>query len=321
MPEKRRKYQYLFGPLLFYLEKLDNLRCLKIILALYFFLFSFGDCFASNTELNYRDHEIAAYRKAGYVESAIMQQVYVQLVAPDVQAQVQRLANEIAVANGVDMEFRVHIINEASLRTFSMGSGDIFIPIVYLDMVANRDEIAFGLAREIAVQHRLLHLRDMEESYNEDKRNQTIAFVSSLVVSSAINTVFTQVVVLPIHKKIMEELFDSKGVSPYMSLELQRFISFQRNLEYNQMSKDVGTLLGLFIGPLLGWAPEMITNETLKLITHMIDISNEDANTFRRKCKNELGLTYMGLAGFNPTAGNAVINKLEEWMSESESSK
>lgn len=293
------------------------MRLLQICLALIFFFLSLGKCFASNTELKYRDHEIAAYVKAGYVQASLLQQSYVQLVAPDVQLQLQQLANEIAVANGVDMMFRVHITNDTYLGTFSMGSGDIFIPIGYLDMIANRDEIAFGLAREIAIQHRLLHLRDMEENYNEDKRNQTISFISSLVISSAINTTFNHFVVLPIHKQIMDKIIDTKSVSPYMSIELQRLVMLQRNLQYRQMSQNVGSILGI----LLGWAPRMISNESLKLVSQMINVSNEDANSSRRNCKNELGLTYMGLAGFDPVAGNAVINKLEEWWNKIELSK
>lgn len=317
LPEKRRKHHYLSVLSFCCHNWLDNLLYLQICLALIIFSCNFGKCFASNTKLQYKDHEKAAYIKAGYFQAAMLQQAYVQLVAPDVQLQLQHLADEIAVANGADMTFRVHIINDNYLSTFSMGSGDIFIPIAYLDMVANRDEIAFGLAREIAMQHRLLHLRDMEEDYNENRRNQTISFFSSLVIGSAVNTAFNHIFVLPIHKKIMEELIDTKSVSPYMSIELQRFIILQKNLEYRQMSKNVGTILGI----LLGWAPDMITNETLKLVTHMINISNEDADASRRKLKNELGITYMGIAGFDPAAGNAVINKIEEWWNNIESSK
>lgn len=295
----------------------DKLRYLQICLAGMILSCGFVKCFASTDELQYRDHEIAAYVKAGYVQASLLQQSYVQLVAPDVQLQLQQLADEIAVANGVDMEFRVHITNDGYIGTFSMGSGDIFIPIGYLDMVANRDEIAFGLAREIAIQHRLLHLRDMEEDYTEGKRNQTISFVSSLVVSSAVNSAFNHFVVLPIHKKILEEVISTTTISPYWSKEMQRFIIMQRNLEYRQMSKNVGTILGI----LLGWAPRMMSNDLLKLVSHMMKVANEDADISRRKQKNELGLTYLSAAGFDPDAGNAVIKKTDEWWSKIESDK
>jgi len=320
LPDKIEKKLYSLWLFLLHSTELNGIRFLGTFLilgCLSFISFIFGNCFAADSDLNYWDHERAAYIKAGYVQASIMQQAYVQLVAPDVQLQLQRLANEIAVANGVDMEFRVHITNDSYLGTFSMGSGDIFIPIAYLDMVANRDEIAFGLAREIAIQHRLLHLRDMEENYSENKRYETISFFSSLVVSSAINTAFNQIVALPIHKSIMKELVETKGVSPYASLELQRLIGLQKNLEYRQLSEEVGNILGI----LLGWAPEKITNETLELVTHMVNIANEDANTIRRQHKNELGLTYMGIAGFDLSAGDAVINKLEDWWNKVESSK
>lgn len=318
MSGKEQENQYL-SVLQFCYSKLlvDKLCYLQICLAVTILSCGFGKCLASTNELQYRDHEIAAYVKAGYVQASLLQQSYVQLVAPDVQLQLQQLADEIAVANGVDMEFRVHITNDGYIGTFSMGSGDIFIPIGYLDMVANRDEIAFGLAREIATQHRLLHLQDMEEDYTEGNRNQAIFFISSLVVSSAVNSAFRHYVVFPINKKILEEVISTPNISPYMSVELQRSIIFQKNLEYRQMSKNVGTILGV----LLGWAPRIMSNDLLKRVSHLIEISNEDADTSRRKRKNELGLTYLSAAGFDPDAGNAVIKKIDEWWSKIKSDK
>ncbi len=318
MSETKQEDQYMSVPQFCNAKWLAGKLCyIQICLAVAIVTCSFGKCFASKDELQYRDHEITAYVKSGYVQASLLQQSYVQLVAPDVQLQLQKLADEIAVSNGVDLEFRVHITNDGYIGTFSFGSGDIFIPIGYLDMVANRDEIAFGLAREIAVQHRLLHLQDMEKVYTEQKRNQMIYFVSGLVVSSAVNSVFRHYVVFPIHKKILEEVVSAPNISPYMSVEMQRLIIFQKNLEYKQMSKNIAPILGV----LLGWAPRLITNETLMLISHMVKVADEDADTSRRKRKNQLGLTYMSAAGFDPDAGTAVINKIEEWWSKIESDK
>ena len=315
MPGKGRKHQYLSA--LIYRNGcwLDKTRYFQICLAVIIFSFNFGKCFATDTELQYRDHEIAAYVKAGYAQASILQQSYVQLIAPDVQFQLQQLANEIAVANGVDMKFRVHITNDSYIGTFSMGSGDIFIPLGYLDMVANRDEIAFGLAREIVIQHRLLHLQDMEEAYTENKRNQQLSLYSSIVISSAINSAFNYFVIFPINKRIMEELLGTPRIYPGMSEELTRYVIFEKNLQYRQMSGNVSSILW----NLLGWVPTRISNETLKLVSQTIKISNEDANASRRKYKNEWGLTYLGIAGFDPAAGNAVIKKIEEWWSTIES--
>ena len=307
--------RYLTIPLGWVVRWKYALRYLCYCLQAMFGIFLFGVCFATETKINYKEHEIAAYRKAGCAQASILQQTYVQLVAPDVQFQLQQLSNEIAVANGVDMTFHVHITNDGYIGTFSTGSGDIFIPIGYLDMVANRDEIAFGLAREIAIQHRLVHLNDMEKVYSENRRNQEFAFYSSLVVSTAVNSAFNYYVVFPINKKIVEEIIDIPRVSPQMSKELQRFVIFEKNLQYRQLSSNVGQILGI----LLGWAPRTISNETFKLVTHLIQVSNEDSDSSRRKNKNEIGLIYMRIAGFNPEAGIAVIGKIEDWWKTVES--
>ncbi len=261
------------------------------------------------TKLQYRDHEIDAYKKAGYFQSSLLQQSYIQLIAPDVHYQLQELANEIAGDNGVDMEFRVHIINDKSWNTFSLGSGDIFIPLLKLEMVANRDEIAFELAREIAVQHKFLHLLDMEERYTDRERDQAIATFSGIVISSAVSSAFNHFVVVPIHKNIMEQIIDIPEVSPYLSIELQHIVMLEKSLQYGNISKNIGTVLGT----LLGWAPNMISNQTYKLVVQMITVVNEDDNKSRRTRKDDWGLLYMSNAGYDPIAGHAVIEKINEF--------
>ncbi len=277
---------------------------------------SLGRSSFSATELKYREHEKLAYIRAGYAEASLYQQLYVQLVAPDVQLQLQKLTDEIAVQNGVDMDFRIHIINDLNLSILSLGSGDIFISMGYLDMVKDRDEIAFCLAREIAIQHRFVRLRDWEERYTEDKRNQIIARASSLLVTTVIHSAFNHYVATPIHTKIMEKIISFDKTSyPAMSPELMQVISLKKNLEYGEMSKNVGRI----IGPLLGKVPRFISDKSLKLIAQLLDNMAEEADTSRRKHKDDLGLAYMGAAGFDPAAGYSVIKKIGELQSDIDS--
>ena len=251
-----------------------------------------------------------AYVRSGYVEAALFQQSYVQLIAPDVQMQLQHLADEIAVANGVDMKFRVHITNDNYLGTMSTGSGDIFIPMIYLNMVSNRDEIVFGLAREIALQHRRIPLHDMEKIYQENQRNQMISQFSSLVLTSVIHSTFNYYVTSPLRNKIIDSLVDDPKVSPYLSAELQQYVGWEHMMWRNKMSEAVSPLLNMVLGPV----PSFVTNQSLKLVAHMITISAEESDDKRRNLKNELGLIYLGVAGYNPESGKAVIEKIEkEW--------
>ncbi len=291
-----------------------------IVIAVMVLFCGTGRTSISAAELKYREHEKLAYMKAGFAEASLYQQSYIQLIAPDVQLQLQNLADEIAVHNGVDMGFRVHVVNACRMGTFSTGSGDIFIPMCYLDMVENRDEIAFCLAREIAIQHRLIHLRDWEESYMANKRYQMISNISGLVVSTVIHTAFNHYVYSPIHGKIMEKIFDPEDyIYPYMYMDknLQRSQTFKMKQDYKQMS----SLLGAGLGPLTGWFPSLMTNKSLKMVSHLIKISYEEADAAKRKRKNDLGLTYMGVAGFDPEAGYSVIQKVEEWKSDMQTKK
>ncbi len=45
----------------------------------------------------------------------------------------------------------------------------------------------------------------------------------------------------------------------------------------------------------------------------------EEADSSRRKHKDDLGLAYMGVAGFDPEAGYSVIKKIEELQSDIDS--
>ena len=185
----------------------------------------------------------------------------------------------------------------------STGSGDIFIPIGYLNMVANRDEIAFGLAREIAVQHRLLHLQDMEKRYQENQRAQMISYLSSLVISTAISATFNYYVISPMHHKIMSEIGGSNDPTTYFWTR--------------KTAEDVGTLLNFA----LGWTPSMISSRILGLVSNLIVIVEEESDKSQRTRKNELGLVYLKVAGFEPSAGQEVIAKMEKWWSHVETQK
>ncbi len=253
------------------------------------------------------EEDAIAYQKvsnmqAGLANAALMQQMSSQLVAPDVQRQLQVLADEIGRASAVDIPFRVHLINGAYLATMSMPSGDIFIPIPYLTMVSNRDEMAFGLAREIAIQHQQLPLRDMEEQYRETEAYQAVSLVYGIVFSIATQAVFDHYVSAPIHRNIMKSF--RRPASDFGSA-----------LIYSQTSRNLYQIVNYF----LGWIPMLAYEKSLPALQSLMKLSAEDADATRRQLKNEAGLEYMKKAGFNSSAGEAVIAKLEEYWNRSES--
>jgi len=256
--------------------------------------------------------------QAAFAEAALMQQSGIKLVAPDVQDQLQSLAADIAVRSGVDMTFRVHITNDPYVGTFSLASGDIFLPTGYLNMVENRDEIAFGLAREIAIQHRQLPLRDLEARYIERQQQEMAAEVFGIVTSAAIHGVYYHYVTGPIHESIMKQIKlpvetilveDSSG-------RIRTAVSPSTYMQYRQ----VGSAVSGLISP-LGWIPGMATSVSLKMMSRLITVASEEVDVERRKQKNDLGLAYMEMAGYSSVAGENVIGKLEEFWEEHDSSQ
>ena len=256
--------------------------------------------------------------QAAFAEAALMQQSGIKLVAPDVQDQLQSLAADVAVRSGVDMTFRVHITNDPYVGTFSLASGDIFLPTGYLNMVENRDEIAFGLAREIAIQHRLLPLRDLEARYIERQQQEMAAEVFGIVTSAVIHGVYYHYVTGPIHESIMKQIKlpvqtilveDSSG-------KIGTTVSPSTYMQYRQVGNAVSGL----ISP-LGWIPGMATSVSLKVMSRLITVASEEADAERRKQKNDLGLAYMEMAGYSSAAGENVVRKLEQFWEEHESNK
>lgn len=264
---------------------------------------------------------VTAFKKkmqvqAAFAEAALMQQCGIKLIAPDVQSQLQYLATDIAVRVGTDMSFRVHITNDPYVGTMSLASGDIFLPTGYLNMVANRDEIAFGLAREIAVQHRQLPLRDMEARYLEERHREMVAEVYGIVTSAAIHGVYQHYVTRPIHQTIMKEIKipvqtilveDSRG-------GIKQAVSPSTQMQYRQVGESVSTLISPF-----GWVPSIATSASLKMISRLITVASEESDAGRRRHKNDLGLAYMEMAGYSPSAGQNVIQKLDQFWEEHES--
>ncbi len=275
------------------------------------------------TEEQSKYFEKRAFVKAAYTESGYMMQSQVQLVAPDVQQQLQFLADEIKVAAGVEMDFRVHITNNSYVGTMSTASGDIFVPIGYLNMVANRDEIAFGLAREIAIQHRQLPLQDMEEQYLVAQNDQMKTMVFGMVTSCATQSIFHYYVTGPIHDALMKEILEEielpvdviyvEASGGGIKAIPNRMGSITGDLNPYSSLRTISTVTSLPITMALGWVPNMATDMSLSMMSRLIKTADEEADSARRNYKNALGLTYMQMAGYDDTSGQQVIDKLEEW--------
>ena len=113
--------------------------------------------------------ELEAAVILGRASAAAMLQGSVVLFAPDLQQEIQNLAVEISNAACSHVRPIVHIINEPSINLFTLPSG-IFVFTGFIDKIENRDELAFGIAHEIA--HSCLGhgLSKMKYNLNEEQR-------------------------------------------------------------------------------------------------------------------------------------------------------
>jgi hypothetical protein len=139
---------------------------------------------------------------AANAESAYFQRENVQLIAPEVRQQIQDLADQISLAAGTDRRFKVFVLNQQILSTQSSANGDIYLPTGYLDMIEDRDELAFGLAREIGLQIKDLRLKEMKQQLQDARRTKRLNLFLKFAVTSAIESTYGTYALAPVTSAI-----------------------------------------------------------------------------------------------------------------------
>jgi hypothetical protein len=297
-------------------------------LALLFCLF-FDDAYGADEKLQAAEHR--ALIAAANTESAYLQRANVQLIAPEVQQQIQKLADEISLAAGSERHFRVFILNESFLSSQSFGNGDVFLTTSYLDMVEDRDELAFALAREIAMQVKDLRLKEMKQQLSDARRKNMWNFAFNTAISATIGGIYGTFALAPIEKAINRNTATPILVGIKMVAPPKAPISINRgaggvilpsapvglqpqgvSIENPQNVANAQSATGI-ISYFTDYVPNLITSKLEKITSHMVSVAYEEADPERRKLKNDLGLTFMQMAGYNSASAIKVIKKLDDF--------
>lgn len=129
--------------------------------------------------------ESEALLRLGHGTAAVRLQADVRLVAPLIEADLQQLVDEIAVAAGTGVRHQIYLINSPQVNLFTLPTGEVFIFAGFIDIVDNLDELAFGLAHEIA-HFKLNHGRStIRTSIRIQKDTQVTAAILSTIVAAA----------------------------------------------------------------------------------------------------------------------------------------
>lgn len=260
-------------------------------------------------------------------DAARLQQISVRLIADSYEAQLQEIANELAAAAETDRQFRVHLLNDNSRSIFSFPSGDIFISAGYVEVVVtNRDEMAFAIAREIAAQVEQVDMKREKMSLILRDEDNKALFVTSLVTSITINTVYSHFVTGPIDKAVMKSagpeaplLIGVKSNPPTVSsgrtagglmTATQGGGGLSPRFAPDPQFAEMGKNVDLIVGQGLNWLPQLISDKVDAGATHILEVAATDSDPDSKHWKDQHGLQYMRRANFDDNAGRRVIDRL-----------
>lgn len=158
----------------------------RTVLALLLWL-AISPCIAQrdNVPIQLIERESEAVIWFGQASAALRLQADAQLIAPGMLSELQRLTDELANAANTGIRHRVYVLNSPQENMFTLPTGEIFIFSGFLDKVENRDELAFGLAHEIA-HFRLEHGRErFRNSFKVTSDAQITATILARIVAAA----------------------------------------------------------------------------------------------------------------------------------------
>lgn len=229
-----------------------------------------------NNRLRQMEMEVAP--KIGRVTSAALIQSNAMLLAPNLEAQVQELANEISKAAGSSVRYKVHIINSPIVNLVSVPSGDIFVFTGFLDKIENRDELAFGLGHEIAHLQQNHGLNQLRHTIDLQRSGTQAAIFLGTVIGAAAG--------------------GAVGVA--------------------MSSISYGVYTPLYYAGVVAPVSHVVARTAAKLPVELVEYSMAiSMSTFSQEQEIEadrLGLIYMKMAGYNPIAALNVGEKLSgQW--------
>jgi len=97
--------------------------------------------------INYKSN--IAIDRIGNTGAATIIQSNVMIINPELEHQIQLLADKLLSVTDCDAKLKIHVINSEHANLLSFPNGDIFIFSGFLDLIENRDELAFAIGHEI----------------------------------------------------------------------------------------------------------------------------------------------------------------------------
>ena len=209
--------------------------------------------------------------------AALYRQSAVALLAPELEAELQELVDELCEVADCSIPCRVHLVNTPVINAGALASGDIFVLGGTLELIDNRDELAFVLAHEVAhvaLQH---GLRKARKSIAARERAEVTAALLGAVVGGAASGALASVMGAVPTGAILSDLYQQHVVSPAANLAARLAASVPTAIVASLMQQGISRY---------GRQAELQADE--------------------------YGLTYAHKAGYDTDAGMEILRRMEE---------
>ena len=220
--------------------------------------------------------ELASAREIGMMSAATFLQGNTVLINPTLREDLQKLADEISAVADCHVQSRVHIVNSPLINVLAFPSDDLVVFTGLLDVVENRDELAFAFGHEIA--HLCLGhgLDQMKETlYRQKVGGQVGSIIGSIVATTVSTAVSSGLAAIPIGK--YQPLLETGITEP----------------------------VGMIAARMVAGAPE-------QLVLYLVTCSMHGYSQQQESEADRVGIQYMEQAGYHAEAADSILQKLSE---------
>lgn len=251
------------------------------------------------------DREVHAARsmeQMEYASAAAFKQSVTELHAPELRDELQLIADEVAFAGDMDVRPRVHLVNSSAALLIAYEHGELFICSGYLDIIDSRDEIAFGIARELAAMSHDLRLQRAVRQFRIQRSAQFRQRMVGLIAASAISTALAEPA-----RRASEEIWSPPPVYA-IPLGDEVFLDFAKINLY----RDTFSLIHLLtFGGVANDVSGKVGVAAMGLVSDGASRMVEDLDQELREEKDRLGRVLLLQAGYDPLAADLLIEKFE----------
>jgi predicted Zn-dependent protease len=222
--------------------------------------------------------ELASERMLGNLESALMLQGHVLLVAPELTQAVEGIAARLQKASGVPGPVRVFIVNTPLANAWTCPNGDILVATGLLLVAENADELAVVLGHEMA--HLRYHDGYMKVLHLLSAQKAAVAAATVILagleggVSSAAGVLLASV---PIDNPVLSLLYDR-----------------------------------IAMPVLCDMAGRLVTNAGSLVAAAILTAQLSDYGQAQESRADKAGVRYAAQAGFDARRGSRIFTKLAD---------